>query len=297
MAVPNEEQLARANFTRADELMPENMFSSEHQAAEENTEENLIIKQGEQEAAAEAFQKAVRESAEAAGVDPKKYLAKTYSAAHSSNYTRGRQGNVVDTIVIHYMAGSYSSTLNWFANPAANVSTTYSISKSGQSAQHIGEKDTGWHTGVLPFSTQTRSIGIEHDGFGKAGEWTEAMLRESARIVAGICARHPRINYKKYGWGGLVGHESINSQKSDPGPNFPWKRHDELIEEFLKGVTSPAPSKPAPAKPSPAPRETLYRVSAGGRQTGAFEKVTGAMSEVGKQIGLHDEVKITKGKA
>src|SRR5205085_3815607 len=50
--------------------------------------------------------------------------------ASTANYTGGRGGHAVDTIVIHDMEGSYAGSIAWFQNPNAAASAHYCIRSS-----------------------------------------------------------------------------------------------------------------------------------------------------------------------
>lgn len=67
--------------------------------------------------------------------------------------------------------------------------------------------------------------------------------------------------------------------------------------EVKKRTASPAPSKPTPPPaPSPSPQKTLYRVTAGGKQHGAFERKQGSLTLAGDLLEKNSEVRITKGR-
>ena len=107
--------------------------------------------------------------------------------AHKSNYTEGRV-SPIDRIVIHVSQGSLDSTLNWFANPKANVSAHYVIAQDGKVFAPVPEEDTAWHAGKLAMNA--RSIGIELIGVGEDYAGTEPQLEACAKLIAGIAERH-----------------------------------------------------------------------------------------------------------
>ncbi|MBS2024043.1 MAG: N-acetylmuramoyl-L-alanine amidase, partial [Deltaproteobacteria bacterium] len=63
--------------------------------------------------------------------------------ASTSNYMAGRDGYTIDTIVIHDMEGSYSGSIAWFQDPAAQASAHYCIrSSDGEITQQVHHADT-----------------------------------------------------------------------------------------------------------------------------------------------------------
>ena len=88
--------------------------------------------------------------------------------AASCNYTNSNRAVSynsynIDTIVIHVAEGSYSSTISWLENCAAQASAHYVVSSEGGMAQCVREEDIAWHAGW--WYTNTHSIGIEHAGY------------------------------------------------------------------------------------------------------------------------------------
>ena len=178
------------------------------------------------------------------GVD---YPGALWVAANSGNYTAG--GEDTRFVVIHDMEGSYSGSISWFQNSAAQASAHYCIrSSDGQITQMVREADIAWHAGNWYYNQH--AIGIEHEGYESApATWyTEAMYASSARLVASIHARHgvPIDNAHIFGhyqvpasgsgppcsgtwaqcdtsaWGGANNHR-------DPGPGWNWSHYFDLV--------------------------------------------------------------------
>ena len=108
--------------------------------------------------------------------------------ASTSNYTAGRAGNAITTVVIHDMEGSYSGSIGWFQNPAAQASANYDVrSSDGQITQQVHDGDTAWHAGN--WTINQHSVGIEHEGYAHTGStwYTEAMYRSSAALTRWLC--------------------------------------------------------------------------------------------------------------
>ena len=132
----------------------------------------------------------------------------------------------VSLVVIHYTASlSFSGTVSWFVNPAAQVSAHYLVGRDGEIAQFVDEADVAWHAGRAaewPVGTggvNSRSIGIELVGTATSG-FTGSQLGSLWALLAGIVRRH-RIAPEN-----VVGHKDVlPAQKIDPdglGSQFPW---------------------------------------------------------------------------
>ena len=107
-----------------------------------------------------------------------------FVSADAGNYTQGRGGNPVTTIVIHDMEGTYSGSIGWFTNPAAQASAHYLVrSSDGDLTQMVRDGDTAWHAGN--WDVNQHAIGIEHEGYAHDGArwYTEAMYQSSAALV------------------------------------------------------------------------------------------------------------------
>src|SRR5207248_3706196 len=108
----------------------------------------------------------------------------SFVPASTSNYTPGRGGNAITTIVIHDMEGSYSGSIAWFQNPSAQASAHYDVrSSDGQITQQVHDGDIAWHAGN--WTVNQHSIGIEHEGYAHTGAtwYTEAMYKSSAALT------------------------------------------------------------------------------------------------------------------
>jgi hypothetical protein len=163
-------------------------------------------------------------------------------AASSSNYTVGRSGNAINKIVIHTMQGSYSGSISWFQNPAAQVSAHYCVrSSDGQITQMVNEGNTAWHAGNSSYNRT--SIGIEHEGFINNAAWyTDAMYQSSARLTCAIVARYNIPVDRQH----IIAHKEVpGSTHTDPGPNWNWNKYMQLVRECVDGGQSTAPPPPS----------------------------------------------------
>lgn len=148
--------------------------------------------------------------------------------ANSGNYTVSNRTSSypINYVVIHTVQGSYSSAINWFQNPAANVSAHYVIrSSDGQVTQMVREKDVAYHAGNWTYNTQ--SVGIEHEGYVNNPSWyTDAMYRASAALTRNVCVRYgiPMTRSR------IIGHSEVpGATHTDPGPNWNWTYYMQLV--------------------------------------------------------------------
>ena len=92
-------------------------------------------------------------------------------------------------------------------------------SSDGAVTQMVREKDIAWHAGN--WSYNTRSIGIEHEGYVDNASWfTDAMYRSSAALTRNICrqVRHPQGPHPHH----RPQPRCPAPTHTDPGPNWNW---------------------------------------------------------------------------
>jgi N-acetylmuramoyl-L-alanine amidase len=140
------------------------------------------------------------------------------------NYTAGRT-EAPRWIVLHSTRGGsrddFAATVNWFANPKAQVSSHLLVAQDGRVARFVADEDTAWHCGFCnPYT-----LGIEIEQPTADTPFTEAEL-----AVAAECVKRWRV---KFGPIEVLGHEDtpqgIQAHKSDPGEMFPWVRFMEMV--------------------------------------------------------------------
>ncbi|GHJ47921.1 hypothetical protein Cs7R123_52630 [Catellatospora sp. TT07R-123] len=159
------------------------------------------------------------------------YPAAHWIAANGNNYAAGRSA-AITTVVIHVMQGSYSSSINWFQNPSAQVSAHYLVrSSDGDITQMVREEDTAYHVR----SANSYAVGIEHEGFIDNPSWfTDAMYRSSANLTRYLCEKwglpKSRTNIKGH-------NEMPGNDHTDPGPNWNWNYYMSLVTAGGSGVT------------------------------------------------------------
>ncbi|MGW4476658.1 N-acetylmuramoyl-L-alanine amidase [Nonomuraea sp. NPDC004354] len=153
------------------------------------------------------------------------------------NHDRMRTERPIDYIVIHDTEGSYGGIPTLVKDPKY-VSWHYTIrSGDGHVAQHVATKDVAWHAGN--WDVNTRSIGIEHEGFmARGGSWyTEAMYRSSARLVRYLANKYDVPLDRAH----IIGHDNvpgasasaIPGMHNDPGPYWDWARFFAMMEAPL----------------------------------------------------------------
>lgn len=155
--------------------------------------------------------------------------------ANSRNYTV-RSGRTIDRVVIHTIEGSESSCISWFQNAAARVSAHYVVSHAGRITQMVADKNVAWHCG----NWNSRSIGIENEGFAGQNRWTDVQYRALAELTAGICDRYGIPKDRTH----IVGHKEVpGATHGDPGPSFDWTRFIALVRGGSTTTTPPSPNR------------------------------------------------------
>ncbi|MFI6732543.1 N-acetylmuramoyl-L-alanine amidase [Nonomuraea sp. NPDC050451] len=157
------------------------------------------------------------------------------------NHDRLSRSRSVDYIVIHDTEGTYQGVPSLIRNPRY-VSWHYTIrSRDGHVAQHVATNDIAWHAGN--WDVNTRSIGIEHEGYLAKGTWyTEAMYRSSAKLVRYLAGKY-RIPLNR---AHILGHDNVPGttpkmvagMHEDPGPYWDWSHYFDLLGRPLNGVQS-----------------------------------------------------------
>lgn len=106
--------------------------------------------------------------------------------ANANNFEKGRSGNTVKKVVIHWIVGRLAAADATFQDPNRVASAHYGIGNTVVH-QYVNEEDTAYHAGNLTVNRQ--SIGIEHEG-GPDIPISEATYKTSSQLVADICRRY-----------------------------------------------------------------------------------------------------------
>jgi hypothetical protein len=166
------------------------------------------------------------------------YPRAVWRPAASGNYTNSSRETSYDIgkIVVHVAEGSYSGTVGWFGNRAAQASAHYVVSRRGGVAQCVRDEDIAWHAGW--WNTNTRSIGIEHAGYTNDPDWfTNEMYHASARLSAWCCKKHKIPLDRKH----IVGHYQVPGCRgsgggadchTDPGRYWNWTKYMRLVRYY-----------------------------------------------------------------
>ena len=160
----------------------------------------------------------------ASAAPPPWYPPIRWVPAATANYTPGRSGAAIGTIVIHATDGRYAGTLDWFRDPSAQASAHYVIRASdGEITQMVAEADTAFQ--VRGFNRG--SIGIEHEFDPEHGiGYTDIEYRSSAALVCVIAKRYGIPADRAH----IRGHSEIpGADHADPGPSWDWSYYMRLV--------------------------------------------------------------------
>ncbi len=161
------------------------------------------------------------------------YDRATFYGAYSGNYYNASRGATqINRIVIHVVQGSWAGAINWFNDPRAGVSAHYVVRRSdGKIGQCVRDQDIAYHAGNLEWNKT--AIGIEHEGYAdNQGNWTDSMLRSSARLSANLCKKWSIPIDRDH----IVGHVEVpGSTHYCPGRYFPYSRYMDLVRRYARG--------------------------------------------------------------
>jgi N-acetyl-anhydromuramyl-L-alanine amidase AmpD len=173
----------------------------------------------------------------AVAAPPDWYPPVRWLPAASANFSAGRAGAAINTIVIHATDGRYAGTLSWFRDPRARVSAHYVIRASdGEITQMVAEADTAFE--VRGFNRG--AIGIEHEFDPRRGiAYTDVEYRSSATLVCAIAKRYGIPADRAH----IRGHSEIpGADHSDPGPTWNWSYYMRLVSACSGSVATAAPT-------------------------------------------------------
>jgi len=141
----------------------------------------------------------------------------------------------IDRVVIHTMEGSFQGTIAWFKTPNRSVPTAahYLIGKDGSICQMVPDDKKALHAGSSTSpGWNDRSIGLEHEGWADRGaeQWTEELLRASAKVTAAMCKKFNIPCDRTH----VLGHSEVPGvSHHDPGPTWPWEMYMTYVKEAL----------------------------------------------------------------
>ena len=147
----------------------------------------------------------------------------------SPNFAK-KDNRKIDKIIIHITQGSFASAVGWFKMKTSNVSSHFLVSQAGDVVQMVKIKDIAWH--AAPWNT--RSIGIEHEGFykyhGKTTYFTQQQYKASADLVRELALKYNIPLDRKH----IIGHREVPGvTKSCPGYNWDWDYYMNLLNKRI----------------------------------------------------------------
>lgn len=163
----------------------------------------------------------------------------------------GRGGWSPELLILHITMGTDS--LAWLQ--AANGSSAhYLTDQAGKPrAQLVAEADAAWTAGNRGYNQ--RGINVEVEMLAVT-DWTDAIMRETARTIAPIMARNsiPAVYLGRGDSGpgkrGMLGHRDVpdgqggwggSGHHDDPGAAFDWATFTGYVAAELAGGQQPAP--------------------------------------------------------
>jgi hypothetical protein len=187
------------------------------------------------------------------------------------NFRKGRGNSPygVDAIVIHVTQGTAASAIEWFHDPAAQVSAHYMVQKDGVIVQFVDENDRAYHAGQLvqpsselvlarkPYTPNSWAIGIEHEGDG-THELTDAQRVATYALQLDIIRRRNVLCDRVH----IIGHHEVKKSKDCPGA-IDVDRIVRDLSVALHGAPAPAPTPTPEPEPAIAIPPIVYSPSLG----------------------------------
>lgn len=169
------------------------------------------------------------------------YVSATVYPADRRNYDLNDedprwQRKPIDTVVLHCMEGPFEAAILRFADSTQDASCHYCVDKRGHVGQCVPEAAVAWHAGVYEYNA--RSVGIEMAGYiSDPNNWTNEMLRESAKLCADICNRHNIPVDRQH----IILHSEVPypNDHVDPGPYFPRLDFMQRVRYWLAWMEKP----------------------------------------------------------
>lgn len=176
-------------------------------------------------------------------------LATVFVAAHTSNYTKGRNTSI-KAVTLHHMAGRCTAQRcgEFWQDPARNASSTYGIGYNGEIGCYLDEMDTPWTNSN--WASNSCSVTIEVANEYKGGDWkiTDVSLASLIKLVADIAIRNnlgTLVKGKNLTW------HSMFANTNCPGP-YILSKLDYIIAEANKIING--------SNPAPTPAELKFKV-------------------------------------
>jgi N-acetyl-anhydromuramyl-L-alanine amidase AmpD len=175
----------------------------------------------------------------------------------AKNYTKGRQGNSIQVLVLHSaenqeLPGQAKHLVQWFAGSTAPQASAHEMIDNKEALISVEDSDTAWAVDDFPLNLCSKSYELTGHANNTAAQWADAYETAVIHIAEGEFKR----DMKKYGIPahhltdaeivkihngnktikGICTHADISRAlkvvggHQDPGPNFP-------IANFIKAVS------------------------------------------------------------
>ncbi|MBR6051144.1 MAG: N-acetylmuramoyl-L-alanine amidase [Clostridia bacterium] len=162
-------------------------------------------------------------------------LAKEKYPACVGNYTKGREGQRIEKVTLHHMAGVLTARRcgDIFAVPGREGSAHYGIGYEGEIAQYVSESDTAWADGN--WDSNIRSVTIECSNDERGGDWhvSDATIASLTELLADIAIRNGLGFYEK---GRNLTWHQMYSATACPGP-YMLSRMDDIVRHANDRIT------------------------------------------------------------
>lgn len=124
----------------------------------------------------------------------------------------------ISYLVVHKAEGTGASAASWFQNCSAGASAHYSYDRTtGYCYQSVREKDVAWHAGN--WSTNCRSVGIEHGGYTASNDTAAACYDASGKETRS-CIQYYSVTWDR---SHIIGHKEVpGATHTDPGIYWNW---------------------------------------------------------------------------
>jgi N-acetylmuramoyl-L-alanine amidase len=144
---------------------------------------------------------------------------------HPSPNHASRNGDQIQSLILHYTAESEAVALQRLCDPNAQVSAHYLVGVDGTIYHLVDESEAAWHAGYSYWDGRSRlnssSIGIEIVNLGNE-PYPEAQMKAVEALCKDILQHNNDIPPSH-----VLGHSDIavtsKNHKSDPGWYFNWK--------------------------------------------------------------------------
>lgn len=162
----------------------------------------------------------------------------------SPNHNSRPAGSTIDTLIVHYTALDFEPSIAHLSCPEKEVSTHYVIDRDGTLVQLVSLERRSWHAGVSRLhgcgDVNSYSVGLDLVFVpGRDQQYRAVQYRVLGQLTRALLSVLP-IRAEN-----IRGHEDVAlppGRKSDPGPDFDWRRY------FVEAGLEPSPSSSSGAE-------------------------------------------------